>query len=123
MMNDDAERDQHLAEHIAGQLAQDEPFEQPAEQRDARARRPAPRATGSEHAASDAHAEIGAEHEERAVREVGDPHQPEDEREPGRQEEQQSAQRQAVRASGSAQVLHDSTAARQASSVGGKSRE
>src|SRR5688572_31133113 len=42
----------------------------------------------------DADAEIGAEHEQRAVRQVGDPHQPEDERKARREEEQQPSQRQ-----------------------------
>ena len=41
-------------------------------------------------------AEIGAQHEERAVRQVRDPHQPEDQREAGGQQEQQAAERDAV---------------------------
>ena len=41
-------------------------------------------------------AEIGAQHEERAVHQVGDAHQPEDQREARRQQEQQAAQRNAV---------------------------
>src|SRR5205807_10665400 len=38
----------------------------------------------------------GAEHEERAVRQVRDAHQPEDQREPGREQEQEAAERDAV---------------------------
>ena len=40
--------------------------------------------------------EIGAEHEEGAVRQVGQPHQAEDQREARRQQEQQTTERQAV---------------------------
>ena len=41
-------------------------------------------------------AEIGAEHEERAMRQVGEPHQAEDQRESRRQQKQQATERQAV---------------------------
>ena len=44
----------------------------------------------------DARAEVGAEHEQRPVREVRDPHQAENQRKAGRQEEQQSSQGQAI---------------------------
>src|SRR5260221_82602 len=40
--------------------------------------------------------DIGAEHEERAVRQIGDAHQPENQREAGRQQKQQPAHRDAA---------------------------
>jgi hypothetical protein len=42
------------------------------------------------------HAEIGAEHEERTVHQVGNEHQAEDQREAGGEQEQHSAKRNAV---------------------------
>ena len=91
----DAERDQHLSLHIAGKAAQDEALEQDADETDAEA--------GSQHGEPevaaeihDGRAEIGAEHEECAMGEIGNAHQPEGEREARRQQEQQAAEGDAV---------------------------
>ena len=91
----DAERDQHLPLHVAGQLAQDQPLEQDADQSDAEA--------GAEHRepeaaaeVGDGGAEIGAEHEEAAMREIGNAHQAEGEREAGGEQKQQAAEGDAV---------------------------
>src|SRR5262249_56255630 len=43
-----------------------------------------------------AHAQIGAEHEKRAMHQVGDAHEAEDQRKPGRTQQQQTTERQAV---------------------------
>ena len=91
----DAERDQHLAEHVAGELAQDEALDEPAERRDDEAAQER-REPEVGHDLEDARAEIGAEHEQRAVRQIRDPHQPEDQREARRQQEQQPAEGEAV---------------------------
>ena len=91
----DAERDQHLALHVAGELAQDKRSKRMPTSADAEA--------GAEHREpevaaeiGDRRAEIGAEHEEAAMREVGNAHQAEGEREAGGEQEQQAAEGDAV---------------------------
>ena len=92
-----AERDQHLSERIALQPRQHQPLEQPAERGDDQSG--AERGDPEIEAVEGAHRyrrKISAEHEERAMREVGQPHQPEDQGKSRRQQEQQPAERQAV---------------------------
>ena len=95
----DAERDQHLRQLLAGQLAQQKALEHRAEGRDQQCRhqrRQPEIERHAEQAADEGRAEIGAEHEQRAVRQVRDAHQPEDQREARRQQEQQTAKSDAV---------------------------
>ena len=77
---------------VAGEPAQDEPFHEDAEQPDAE---PADdrRQPEVQPELQQREAEIGAEHEERAVRQVRDAHQAEDQREAGRQQEQAGRRR------------------------------
>ena len=92
-----AERHQHLPERIGLQPGQHQPLEQTADRRnrDAGAERGHPDVQAVERAQRRG-AEIGAEHEEGAVRQVGQPHQAEDQREARGQQEQQTTERQAV---------------------------
>ena len=78
-----------------GDPAQHQPFQRDADDADAQPRddRHQPEIAA---ARQQAVAEIRAEHEERAVREIGNAHQPEDQREAGRQQEQQAAEGQTV---------------------------
>ena len=94
-----AERHQHLRQLIAGQAAQQQPFGQCAarghDQRCQDRRQPEIQLK-AEHAHDEGGADIGAQHEQRAVRQIRNPHQPEDQGEARRQQKQQSAERDAV---------------------------
>src|SRR5262249_32685473 len=89
------ERDEHLALLVAGELAKNEPLHHDAEQADAEPaddrRQPEMQLDLQQRVA-----EIGAEHEERAVRQIWDPHQAENQREARRQQEQQAAEGHAI---------------------------
>src|SRR5262249_12033854 len=91
----DAERDQHLALLVARQPAKDEPLHHDADQSDAEPaddrRQPEMQLELQQRVA-----EIGAEHEERTVRQIRDAHQAENQREARRQQEQQAAEGHAV---------------------------
>ena len=80
----DAQRDQHLALLVAREAAENEPLHHDAEQSDAEPaddrRQPEMQLELQQRVA-----EIGAEHEERAVRQIRNPHQAENEREARRQ--------------------------------------
>ena len=94
---DQREGQQHLVEMLAGV----EVAEQAALQHEARARcrrrsRPAGRATPSPSAARHQERHIGADHEQRAVGQIDDAHDAEDQRQPARDQEQQQAVLHAV---------------------------
>ena len=92
-----AEREQHLRQ-VPGRQAAAAGSARCAPPMTAMATRrsPARRARNSCPDGEERHAEIGPQHEERAVHQVGNAHQPEDEREAGGQQEQQPAEGDAV---------------------------
>src|SRR4029077_21150103 len=85
----------HLALNVAGKPPQDQTLESDADEADAEARTQHGHPESSA-GINDRCAEIGAEHEEAAVRQVRNAHQPEGERETGREQEQQPAEGDAV---------------------------
>jgi hypothetical protein len=86
---------QHLRQLGPGQPPQDQPLHEAAEERDEEPadQRGRPEA---ETPLDQARREVAAQHEEGAVGEVRDPHEAEDQREAGGQQEEQAAQRDAV---------------------------
>ncbi len=93
------ERYQHLRELVAGQAAQQQPFGQRAERGHGKRRqdRREPKVQlEPEQADDEGSADIGAEHEQRAVRQIRNTHQPEDQGEARRQQKQQSTESDAV---------------------------
>ena len=95
-----AERDQHLRQRLARQLPQQQALDQRAEEPRPAAWRGPPPARNSictpSTADDEGRAEIGAQHEQRAVRQIRNAHQPEDQRKARRQQKQQSAEGDAV---------------------------
>ena len=87
-----AERHQHLRQLIAGQTAQQQPFRQCAERRHrqhSEDRRQPEIQLEAEQADDESGADIGAQHEQRAVRQIRNAHQPKDQGEARRQQKQQ----------------------------------
>ncbi len=94
-----AERHQHLRQRLAGQLAQQEAFDQGAEggdQNDRQQHRHPEIERHAQIAADKGGAEICPEHEQRAMRQIGDAHQAKDQRKARRQQKQQAAEGDAV---------------------------
>ena len=91
----EAERQQHLRQHLTFEAAQQEALDDAADHRHGEAAEQ--RGEPEVHApVEERHAEIGAQHEEGAVHQVRNPHQPEDQREAGGEKEQQAAERETV---------------------------
>src|SRR5260221_508670 len=91
----DAERHKHRAARVPGKRTQDRALAQPAEQRHDE---PADDRREPEigDVFQDGDPDVGPEHVQGAVREIRDAHQPEDEREARREQEQQAAEGEAV---------------------------
>jgi hypothetical protein len=94
-----AEGDQHLRQLLAGKTTQQQALHQRAEYRNFE-----PGEDGAnpkidreaESTGKEGGAEIGAEHKHRAMRQIRNAHQPEDQRKAGGQQEQQAAERHAI---------------------------
>src|SRR5205807_3864077 len=91
----DTQRYQHLSQRIAGQTTQNQSLEQSAKYGDEQSsdKRGKPKIR---YDLKYRDAQIRAQHEQRAVRQIRDAHEPEDQRESCREQEQQTAEGQAV---------------------------
>src|SRR5437773_1458001 len=91
----DADGEEHLVEVAATEPPEQQRFDREAERSDEQRgeEQPQPELTGALH---DGERDVRAEHVEAAVREVDHVHHPEDERQPGGEDEKQGAERDAV---------------------------
>ena len=92
----DAERHQHLRQRIAGEAPQQQPLDQAAECRNQERADDCGQPEIELVPDDQARPDVGAQHEQGAVRQIRNAHQPEDQGEAGREQEQQAAQRDAV---------------------------
>ena len=89
-------RHQHLRLLGPGEAPEEKSLDHPADRGDEQRRDQCRQPEIEMKPHDEARAEIGAEHEERAMRQIGNPHQPEDQRESRREEEEQTAEGDAV---------------------------